>query len=167
MLPPIGITYNITFKGVTNTIPVSGVFAIQTVTTQDEKAIIGYRLWQGYTGQTNEVIYTVSYTNGTGFQASVKPDTQECISVYPQQISCTGWSSANNLIWKNLCSDLSTEESKSIAKMTVDADASDLKRSVSLNITITMDSLPYKLFSTYQFSSKTEGKIFPHVKCGF
>ncbi|CAF1210683.1 unnamed protein product [Rotaria sp. Silwood1] len=167
MLPPTGITYNITFKGVTNTIPVSGVFAIQTVTAEDKKTIIGYRLWQGYTRQTNEIIYTVSYTNGTGLQATVNPDTQECISVYSQQINCTGWSSTNVLRWNNLCSDFSTEEHKSISRMTVNADASDLKRPISLNMTITMDGTPYKLFSTYQFSSKTEGETFPHVKCGF
>ncbi|CAF1383919.1 unnamed protein product [Rotaria sordida] len=167
MLPPTGITYNMTFKGVVNTVPLSGIFAIQTITAQDEKTIIGYRLWQGYTGETNEVVYTVSYTNSTGFQASVDPDMQECISTYPQQINCTGWSSTNILRWNNLCSDLSTEEYKSIAKMTVDTDASDFTRPVSLNITITTQDSPYRLFSTYQFSSKTEGKVFPHVKCGF
>lgn len=167
MLPPIGTTYNITFNGVVNTIPLSGVYAIQAVTTQDKKITIGYRLWQGYSGEVNEIVYTVSYTNGTGFQASINPDTQECISVYPQQINCTGWSNTNSLRWNNLCLDLSTEEYKSVARMTVDADASDLKRPVSLNITITTDGSPYNLFAGYQFSSKTEGKNFPSVKCSF
>jgi hypothetical protein len=166
MLPPIGITYNITFNAVVNTIPLSGVYAIQAVTTQDMKTIIGYRMWQGYSGEISEIVYTVSYTNGTGFQASVDPKTQECSDMYPQKINCTGWSNTNILKWKNLCVNLSTEEFKSVARMTVDTDASDSKRPLNLDITITTDGSPYTISANYHFSSQTEGKLFPAVKCG-
>ena len=59
MLPPIGLTYNVTFTGFAVTTPVAGVYAIQTVTANNRETIIGYRLWQGYTADTNETIYTV------------------------------------------------------------------------------------------------------------
>ena len=167
MLPPIGTIYNFTFNGIVNTVPLSGIYAIQAVTSEDKTTIIGYRLWQGYLGESNEIVYTVSYTNGTGFQAFVDPKTQECNSVYPQKIDCTGWLNANILAWDNVCVNLSTEEYKSVAKMTVDADASDIKRPVKLNITITMDGSPHPIVATYQFSSEIEGKTFPSVKCDF
>ncbi|CAF4072880.1 unnamed protein product, partial [Rotaria sp. Silwood1] len=162
MLPPIGLTYNLTFTGVAVTTSVAGVYAVQAVTAKDRETIIGYRLWQRYTKETNEIIYTVSYTNGTSFQAGVHLDTQECFAVESQEINCTGWSSTDVFRWNNTCSEQSTEEPKSITKMTVQADASDLRRPVSLNLTITIDGTPFPLFSSFQFSSKTKGKHFPH-----
>ena len=167
MLPPIGITYNLTVNAIVNEVPLSGIYAIQAITTQDMKTTIGYRMWQGYSGEINEIVYTVSYKNGTGFQAAVDPRTHQCENIYHQRINCTGWSNINILRWNNLCIDHSTEEYHSIARMTVDADASDLKRPVSLNVTITTDGSPYTIIATYQFSSKTEGKNFPSVKCAF
>ncbi|CAF3462748.1 unnamed protein product [Rotaria sp. Silwood1] len=167
MLPPIGLTYNFTFTGVAVTTSVAGVYAVQAVTAKDQEKIIGYRIRQEYTKDTHEILYTVSYTNGTSFQAGVYPDTQECFAVERQEISCTGWSSTDVFRWNNTCSEKSEKEPKSITKMTVQADNSDLRRPVSLNLTITLDGVPFPLFSSFQFASETKGKDFPHVKCYF
>ena len=43
MLPPIGTTYNFTFDGLAGTWKISGIYAIQAVTSEDMKTIIGYR----------------------------------------------------------------------------------------------------------------------------
>ena len=162
MLPPIGTVHKLTFTGFVNKVFVSGVFAI-TAITGGAKTIIGYRLWQEYSS-TNEIIYTVSYTNGTSFQASVDLDTRKCDNVYPQKINCTGWSN-DNTRWNNLCDNFSTEEFKSIARMTVDADSFDFKTPAGLNITITTDGSPYDIIATYQFHSTIRGKVFPSSKC--
>lgn len=165
MLPPIDTTYNFTFTSFAVTTSVAGVYAIQPITAKDRITLIGYRLWQGYTGETNETLYTVSYKNGTSFQAGVDPSTRECFAVERQQINCTGWSSTDVLVWNNTCLETSRKEPKSITKMTVGADASHLKHPVSLNFTITIDGTPFPLFSSFQFTSQTKGKYFPHVKC--
>lgn len=163
MLPPIGIVYQFTFNGFFNKVFASGTYST-TAVIGDASTIIGYRLWQEYSGATNEIIYTVLYTNGTGFQASVDLGTRTCDDVYSQKINCTGWSN-DNMRWNNLCENLSTSGIKSIARMTVDIDGFDFKTPAGLNITITTDGSPNEIISIYQFHTKVQRKIFPSSKC--
>ncbi|CAF3085983.1 unnamed protein product [Rotaria socialis] len=167
MLPPIGHTYNVSFTGTAVTTPVAGVYSIQAVTANNQETIIGYRLWEGYTRDTREILYTVSYSNGTSFQAGVDPDTGKCFAAERLDVNCTGWSSTDVLKWNNKCLEKSKQEPKSSTKMIVQADTSNLRRPIGLNLTITIEGTPIPLFSTFQFSSETKGKHFPHVKCNF
>lgn len=63
MLPPIGLTYNITFTGFAVTTPVAGVYSIQAVTAKDREIIIGYRLWEEYVCRTRNRRTEVRYKN--------------------------------------------------------------------------------------------------------
>lgn len=51
--------------------------------------------------------------------------------------------------------------------MNVNANVSDVKHPIGLNITVTIENVSYELFSTYNLLSTTERNTFPHVECSF
>jgi hypothetical protein len=168
MLPSIGTTFNFTFDGLISTMRVSGVYSIQPVIDQDMKTIIGYRNWQSYTGDFNGTFYGVSYENGTYLQALIDTNTQECINVFSEIMNCTSWLNIQIVRWDSRFSFIRVDSPiTGDMTMTLRASTSDLKRPVSFTTIASITGVPDKTTITYDFSSKTEVKAFPYVKCYF
>lgn len=168
MLPPVGITFNLTFNGVFNKMKVSGVYAIQAVTDQDMTKIIGYRNWQSYTGEFTGIFYGVSYVNGSYPQALVDPSTDECTNAFVEIMDCTSWSNTQIVRWDSDCT--LTRIDPPITgdmQLTLRASTSDLKRPESVNATASLTGIPDKTTVTFEFLTKAEQKNFPNVICPF
>lgn len=168
MLPPIGTTYNFTFDGLLGTWKISGVYAVQAVTDDDRKTIIGYRNWQVYMGDLNQTFYGVSYKNNSYPQASINPQTQECVDAFTENINCTGWTSAEKTEWDNRCSivRLNSTITGEMA-LTLRTSTTVLTRPVYFSGTTSISGVPINMTVIYYFKSQTEEKTFPPVKCYF
>jgi hypothetical protein len=168
MLPPIGMTYNFTFDGLVSTWKISGIYAIQAVTSEDMKTIIGYRNWQLYTGELNATFYGVSYKNSTYPQALVNPKTQECENVFSEILNCTNWTPIDVIQWDSRCSIVRLNSSiTGEMSLTIHASTSDLKRPLYFTGTTYISGSPMNMTVTYNFLSQTEEKNFPYIKCYF
>ena len=168
MLPPIGTTYNFTLDGLVGTWKISGIYAIQAVTGEDTKTIIGYRNWQLYTGDFNGTFYGVSYRNSTYPQALMNPKTQECENVFSEVVNCTNWANTDVIQWDSRCSIVRLNSTITGAmSLTIRASNSDLKHPVYFTGTTYISGLSMNMTVTYDFLSQTEGKNFPYIKCYF
>ncbi|CAF1241727.1 unnamed protein product [Adineta steineri] len=166
MLPPIGIVYELDFNmnfGIGHQV---GKNVIHALTTSNSETIIGYRVWQLFTTEDSRAGYEEYFMNGTIFQSSMDPYTQKCVSFFSRSADCTGWLNTGILQWDNRCK-LSGGEasSNSVAKMTVWVGTTDLKRPIKMNVSVIDDNSPEEMLLTFQFTSKTEGKILPNIKC--
>ena len=168
MLPPIDTTYNFTFEGSVETWKISGLYAIQAVTSDDMKTVIGYRNWQVYTGGLNETFYGVSYFNSTYPQALVNPVTGECENAFSETVNCSRWLNIDILEWYSRCSIVRINSTiTGEMSLGIRASNSDLKRPVHFTGTTYISGVPMNMTITYNFLSQTEGKNFPYIKCYF
>ena len=168
MLPPIGTTYKFTFDGLVGTWKISGVYAIEAVTDDQSKTVIGYRNWQMYTGDFNQTFYGVSYANSWYPQALINPETKECENEFSETVNCTGWTKSKTIQWDNRCSIVRINSTVTgEMALTIYASSSDSTRPVYFSATTSISGIPVNMTVTYNFRSQTEEKIFPSVKCSF
>lgn len=165
MLPSIGIVYNMSFVATFGTSHQTGHYILHALTASNSQTIIGYRAWQLYTIENARVGYEEYHLNGTNFQSTSDPITQECISVFSNRANCTGWLNTEITRWDNRCAMSGFEVPIGMtSKITVIADTLDLKRPVKMDLSITMENSEETQI-TFRFTSKTEGTTFPNIKC--
>ena len=167
-LPCSGVTWNMTFDGFLDTIPISGVYAVQTVINQSTKKIIGYRNWQTYNSGLNETFYGVSYLNGTYLQALIDRNSHQCFGVFTEQMNCTEWSQTQENEWESRCLIVRTD-SPIRGEMTnyLRVSNTNPKRPESYVGTVSIDGSALNTTVSFDFQSLDEGTLFPSVQCYF